>query len=362
MTSATAGFAPIGQVERVIQANATHMGGWTVNQAFNPEIYDILRNNTVFWQLIRNKVAAPGNIVQKIRKLARPSAAFVDKFNLTTLPQTAPAVAIHQNDMVDSRLNLDDPGQEIKAIAGTVEFDHYPRSLANQQGNPYLNEVVRQTEDLLVETSRKLEMALFRGSVATDPLQFNGLDAFCQPEHTFTADITAAEPDSIADKLNEICMRATTDRNVIRKITHIFCSGAGSLFLRREMDDRLIYSNLVEIVPGVQVPAILSAEGRIPIVSSPYVTDVDGGAGADTLTYYLIDMSTLEWNGVYPFGGAKTLEPQIFDISNTINGLPLLEKRMVLMYGCLYPDHGAEGIWKLNVTAPSGSTWSPQNW
>jgi len=38
MTSATAGFAPVGQVERIIQANATHMGGWTVNQAFNPEI------------------------------------------------------------------------------------------------------------------------------------------------------------------------------------------------------------------------------------------------------------------------------------------------------------------------------------
>jgi hypothetical protein len=346
------GFGDVYQTEALLEASATTLGGFTINQNFDPEIEDILRSETVFWQLLPKR-AAQAPIVQKIKKTTRPQVGFIDKMNLTGSTMTP-----HAN----TALDLTDPGEEVKAIAGRIQFNHFPRSMANQQGNPYLDEIAEETNDLIVSCARKIEMGLFRGNKTTDPLQFSGLDAFCRVDHTFTANITTATPDRIADKLNEICMRATTDRDVIRRVTHIFCSGAGSLFLQREIDDRMLYQNLMEVTPGVKVPGIVTSNGVIPIIVSPYVTDVDGGAGTDTLTFYALDMQTLEWNGVFPYGGSRKYDPQIFDISNTINGMPLVEERFVLLYGCLYPRFSAEGIWKLNVTAPSGSTWSPQSW
>ncbi len=346
------GFSDFKSTQGFLQASATNLGGFTINQNFDPEVEDILRAETILWQLLPKRPAqAP--IVQKIKKTTRPEAGFINKMDLSGSVMTAHA---------DTALDLSDAGQEVKAIAGRIRFDHFPRSMAIQQGNPYVDEIAEETNDLLVSCARKIEMCLFQGNKTTNPLQFSGLNAFCRTDHTFTASIVSDPPDRIADKLNEICMRATTDRNVIRRVTHIFCSGAGSLFLQREIDDRLIYQNMVEVTPGVRVPGIVTSNGIIPIVVSPYVTDVDGGAGTDTLTYYCLDLQTLEWNGVFPFGGSRKYDPQIFDISNTINGLPLVEERFVLMYGCLYPRFGAEGIWKLNVTAPSGSTWSPQTW
>lgn len=332
------------------QAVATNLGGFTINQDFDPEIEDYLRDNTVLWRLIENKKPAPAPIVKKIRKNLRPNVGWTGRSEL----QNA-IVNVHAN----TALDLNDPGQEVKAIAGIIEFDHFARSMADQQGRPYLDEVAEETDDLLVMCTRFLEQALFTGDAAlTGNTQFNGIDKLIPLSNIFTANITGNTPDSLVGKITEIYMRATSDRNYMIKPTHILCSSAGALKIRDEVGQSLLYHNLQEIVAGIKVPGIVSPNGILPIVTSPYINDIDGGTGTDTVRFYIVDLSSIEWNGVFPYGGKKTFDPQIFDITATSNTIPLIEKRMVLLYGCLYAKNSGRGLYRLDVTVPSGTAWS----
>jgi len=338
--------------EFLVQAEATNIGGFTVNQNFAPEVEDILRDETVLWQMLINKKPAPAATVKKIWKNARPVVGFTNRSNL------AGALA---NSHAATANDLSDPGQEVKALAGTIEFEHFARSMADQQGRPFGDEVAEETAELIVNCGRFLEMSLFAGDAsAPGGLEFNGIDRLIPATggHIHTSSIVSPEPDSIVSKINEVCLRASTDRNRLRKISHIFCTGSSALKIRDEVGQAVLYQNLREIVAGYEVPGIVTANGIIPIITTPYLNDIDGGVGEDICRYYLLDLSTLEWNGVYPFGGLKSLEPQIFDISNTINGLPLVQKRMVLIYGCLYAKNRGEGLYRLDVTVPSGSVWN----
>lgn len=336
------------------QAAATQEGRYTVQQDYDPEIEDILRKETMMWQLITSKKPANAAIVRKIKKANRPTIGFVNRGDLS---------GVYDNPNLPPSKDLSDPGQEVKALAGSIQFEHFGRSLADQQGRPYGDEVAEETNDMLINAARFLEMSLFTGDAdAAGGLEFNGIDKQTPTSpsnnHVFTANITTATPDSIVDKLNEIVVRATNDRNVLRRITHIFCTGAASLKIRDEVGQQHLYENRQEINAGIRVPGIVTPNGILPIITSPYINDLDGGAGNDVCRFYLIDIDSLEWRGVYPFGGVKTFQPQLFDITNTINGLPLVEKRMCLMYGTLYAKNGGEGIYRLDVTVPPGSVWN----
>ena len=339
----------------LMQAAATQVGRYTVQQDFDPEIEDILRKETVLWRLITQKKPANAPIVKKLSKQNRPTVGFVDKNNLT---------AVFSNPSQLPSLSLADPGQEVKALGGSIEFQHFGRSMADQQNRPYGDEVAEETNDLLINCARFLEMSLFTGNATSSQLQFNGIDQQTLAEHIFSIDTATATPAKVVDKLNEICVRASTDRNRMRRITHIICTGAGNLLIRDEVGQNLLYHNLQEVVAGINVPGIVTANGIIPIITTPYLNDLKGATTGtddqrkDTCRFYLIDIDCLEWRGVYPFGGQKTFEPQIFDISNTINGLPLVEKRMVLMYGTLYAKNGGEGIYRLDVKVPANTVWN----
>lgn len=358
MTTTTAapqgfGFKDFSETEafinQSIQATASNLQGFTVRDDFDDEIDDFLRENTILWQLIKNKKEANAATVKKISKDRRPQVGFVDRSNLT---------GANANTMTQTQKNLSDPGQDVKALAGTIEFEHFARSLHEQQGRPYGDEVAEETEDLLINGARFLEMSLFTGDAAADPLQFNGIDKLIHPANIFTADITGSNPDLISTKLNEMCVRASSDRNIMQMPNLILGTGAASIKLQEEVGQAVYFNNKSEVVPGVHVPGILGPKGIIPVVQTPYINDLDGGAGNDVIRIYLIDINLLEWHGVYPFGGSKTLNMQIFDVTNYISNRPLVEKRMALMYGCLYARNMGRGIWRLDVTVPSGSVWN----
>lgn len=345
------GFQDIESVDSLIQGAATNVGGFTINDNFVPEVEDILRKETVLWQLITSKKPAPAATVKKVRKTTRPLVDWANRSDLSSA---------HTNDPAALVKDVSDPGQDVKAVAGTVRWDHFGRSIAGQQNYPYGNEVSEDTEELLINSARFLEMALFTGdSTVSGNLQFNGLTRQMPSGHTYTADITSSTPDSIVAKLNEVCMRATTDRNIMRKITHIFCTGAGSLKIRDEVGQNILYQNIQEVTAGITVPAIVTANGNIPIVTTPYLNDTAGTNGApDVIHYWLVDISSIEWYGVYPYGGTQSFDPQIFDITMYISGLPLVERRMALIYGTLYAKNRGQGIYRLDVSVPNGTVWN----
>lgn len=355
MTLPSVGFKTIEETQKfLVQAEATNVGGFTVNQNFDPEVEMYIRRETVLWQLIKNKLPAEAPIVKKIREGALPTVGAVSRGNLSAA-KNAPLL----NSETATQNDLGDPGQEVKAVAGTIQFNHFGRSMSEQQGRPYGNQVAQETRDLLVAMARYLEMSLFIGDATANPLEFNGLDHLLPGSNVVTIDLTDDQnPQRLTDTINRTITRATSDRTIMRKITHAFCTGAGSLQVQSEVGQAVFYSNVSEVVPGFKVPGIMTSNGMIPIVNTPYINDSDGGAGNDVIRTYLVDIDSLEWRGVRPYGGEDSYEPQIFDITQFINGNPLVEQRMALIYGTLYGKNRGNGIWRIDATVPPGSVWN----
>lgn len=334
----------------LIKAQATNIGGFTVNQDLQKMVVDYRRKNTYFWQMLE-KLPARNPKIQEIRRNTFPNVGFVDRNDLSTTPV---------NDIASIPADLSDPGQDVKAIAGLLNVTHFGRSMEFAQGSIYGDSVAQDTDDLIVSVYRTLEKYLFTGDAsAGGGTQFNGLAYLASPdaENSYALDYTVANPTKIVQKLEEITTRVANHSFWNHRITHIFCSAGGYELIRKETENRNTLFNQVEFTPGVQVPAINSAMGNVPLLTTPYLFDVigTGSTPVDTITYYLVDDSTLSWRGLAPFGGVDTFEPQIFDVSNIVNGVPLLEKRFVLLYGTPYARNRGKGIYKLVVTAPSGS-------
>lgn len=333
----------------LMQAGATNLGGFTVRQDFEPMTIDYRRKNTVLWQILE-KLPARAPKIQEIRRNLFPTVGFTSRTDLSSTPITNVSAI---------PADLSDPGQDVKAIAGILDITHFGRSMEAAQGYEYGNTVDQDTDDLMTAVYRLLERYLFTGNAsAGGNLEFNGISrlASADAENSSTLDITGGTPPSVVQKIGEISTRVANHPLWTHRVTHIFTSGAGYEVIRKETERRNTFMNQVEVIPGVQVPAIMGVNGLIPIVVSPYIYDVLGTDPApDQITYYLVDESTLSWRGLAPFGGSNTYEPQIFDISNIVNGVPLLEKRLVLIYGTPYAKNLGKGIHKLVVSAARGT-------
>ena len=353
----TLGFQSQTNVE-TIQAEAMNLGGYVINRDYVPEILDYRRTQTVFWQLLKNKKPAPAPIVRRIYKDRRPHVGFVTRHNLS---------AATENHDYQLPKNLNDPGQEVKAVAATLDFSHFARSMHIQQGRPYGDSIAEDTQDLIVEAYRFLEMSLFRGDAAANDLEFNGLQKQLTLQTNIDSmDITTPEYTSgdsnaptIWRKINQMVMRATSDRETLRRITHIFMTPEFFVKFQEEIDKRKNYvlqMDGYEVIPGVVVPAVMTGAGLLPIITSVYLDNIPNQNGADVLRCWLINIDEIEWYGVYPDGGDKTFEPQIFDVTNYLAGQYLVIKRFLLMYGTPYLKNNA--LWRLDMRAPLGSAWN----
>lgn len=331
-----------------LQAEATHLDGFVVRQDFNNDIGRYLRNSddVRLWPLLKKK-PAEADLNREAVEDADPASGFVSKTNPTP-PETSTSFAPY---------DLTDPGQQNKALGGIISVGHYATSLWEQQGKPYGPQLAEKTNKLISSMCKKLERALFKGNATNNPLEFNGLEAQMKPDHRFYADMIAG--DRISQKLRSVTRLAVSDENVLRGVTHIFCSALGVELLEDQTESQLEYSNLDRVTPGLRVPSIVTARGVTPLVDSPFLRDTpstESGEPHDWVHYYLLDINSLCWRGVIPKGGeGGKYEPQIFDVSRYQSGNYLVEKRMGLMYGTLHALNRGEGIWKLSLKVPAGT-------
>jgi hypothetical protein len=349
------GFQDYQSVYSELQASAANLGGFTINQNYDPEIEDYRRKNTVFWELIPagNKKPAAAPTIKKIVRDKRPQVGYVNRGDLS---------GAVQNRKQDLALNLDDPGQDVKAVSAKYRYDFFSHSMHEQQNRPYQDEIAVDTDDLITETWRFLEMELFAGDADENPLAFNGLEKqMTLPEHIREINITGTQPQKIWKTINNMVLRAATDRNVLRKITHIFMTGAAYDALLGELGDEQnrIFAAETEIVPGFNVPSMTTGIGNLPIIQSPYLQDLHNQNGNDILRIYLIDMNAIEWHYVRPYGGRDTADPQIFDITMYLANEPLVTERLLVMFGTLYLKNN--GVWRIDIRAPLGSAWNIVN-
>lgn len=327
-----------------IQAAATELDGFVVRDDFMPYVQEYIRKNTVFWPLIQNKEPAEADLVREVQEDQDPVTGFFAKNDMNSLSETGTSY---------TPLDLSDPGQSVKAGGGLIEISHYARSLHRQQGRPYGDQLSRKTAKLVSSATKSLERALFKGDSNVNPLEINGLDRQIPAGNILEADKTIDPPDSISKKLRSIVRYAINDDERLRNITHIFTSGLGVEYIEDELYDTLTYRNLDEIRPNFNVPAINSQNGQIPVIPSPYLNDVQGETSSDPdyVEYYLVNMDHVFWRGVYPFGGARTFEPQIFEVSSYTDSAMtyLVEKRLCLYYGTLFLGNQGFSFFKLRV-------------
>jgi len=345
------GFQNYKEVYTELQSSAANLGGFTINQNYDPEIEDYRRKETIFWELIppANKRRAAAPTIKKIVRDKRPQVGYVNRGDLS---------GAVQNRKQDLPLNLDDPGQDVKALSARYKYDFFSHSMHSQQNRPYGDEIATDTDDMITETWRFLEMELFSGDADENPLAFNGLEKqMTLPEHIWEINTTGTQPQKIWKTINEIVMRAATDRNVLRRITHLFMTGAAFVALQGELGDSQIrFGDEKEIIPGFTVPSIMTGIGELPIIRSPYLQDLADQQGNDILRIYLMDMNAIEWHYVQPYGGKDSPDPQLFDITMYLANEPLVTERMMVMFGTLYLKNN--GVWRVDVRAPLGSAWN----
>lgn len=347
-------FQDIDTIQRdLIQAGAGLNGGMVIRQDFLPIINDYRQKLTKFWERLKNnRYPAEAPVVQEIRRLNWPTVAFANRGNLTTQVNNPPG---------SYAPDLSDPGQEVKAIVASFEIDHFAMSMYQQQGRIYGEQESALTDDMIKATLIFLERQLFQAEAAVDPLAFNGLNAQIPAANVFTADVTTDPPDILHDEIDRICVRASMNPNFISMPNVIFCSGAGARLLGNEMRRLQMWQNTSRITPGVIVPSILTTNNdQVDIVPTPFIEDqYGGGTSNDVIEYWICDMSKIEWRGVYPHGGARSFDPQIFDLSYIVNGLPGLAKRMILIYGTPWVRNRGQCVYRLRVTAPPGTAIEP---
>jgi hypothetical protein len=321
----------------------TALDGFMVRNDYLPIVRNIMRTEMLLWpQLV--KEAAEGDQVQGMSEGQEPYSGFVDKIDLNPPENPTDIIPFVFNGVP----------QGIKAIGGVIKFGHYARSLYDQQGKPYGDIAARRTQKLLQNVLRNLERALFIGNATRNPLEFNGIEAQMHPDNRFHASVING--DSVVQKLRSIIRLAVNDPYIIRRISYIWCSGLALELIEEEVQQKLEYHNLDEIRPGLRVPAIVTQAGLLPIIPTPFLQDIRNPDGPDQVVFYLMEKDALVWKGVYPQGGQRTLEPQIFEVgSYTQNAAPyLLEKRMALCYGTLFAENNGLGLYRLTVDIPKG--------
>ncbi|MBW4514561.1 MAG: hypothetical protein KME11_04990 [Timaviella obliquedivisa GSE-PSE-MK23-08B] len=338
------------EVQDLIRGAATNRGSFTYRSDFQPEITDYLNRDVSLWSRIK-KVAATDDVVKEIVRTGLPSTGFANKNALETsvLDQTG------------VRNNLSDTGQEVKAIMGRKAWGHYERSLYEQQGRPYGDQVAIDTADMIASATKNLERALFVGNATTNPLEFNGIyNQIIAGRTPYLIDITGAEPDNVGSKLVEYVTRSTTNRTYDRKITAVYTSGCGWYQIQKQVEDRRLILQDMEFTPGVMVKALMTPYGLVPIVMSPFIDDEPGATvdDPDILPFWLLDEDQLEWHGVVPFGGENTFEPQLFEVSTFVSNVPLTESRLLVAYGTLKAKTKGDCIWRVNLRCDRGTAWS----
>lgn len=336
-----------------VRASATNFGGGrTVNDMFLEEVGDIRRTETVLWQMI-SKRPANSPVIKQATRGTFPTVGAISGHDLSGASVSTPT---------DTALDITDPGQAIKAGGGVIKNSHLQESLARQQGYPFGNQFAQDTADLLTSTYRWLDKTLITGDAGTNALEFNGLLQQMPGGNVFTASVaTVGAGTEISNALNKaVIQMGDANEDIMVRPTHILTSATGAWLLQSEWQNQIVYQNVGEIRPGVSIPGIMN--GSVPIVQSSFIRDVDGGAGTDTVRYYLVDMRMLEWHGVMPMGGSTSptegLEVQLFDTTNYLNGELLVESRLALIYGTLFAKHQGAGIYRLDVTVPTGTTFS----
>jgi hypothetical protein len=295
-----------------IAAAAQFQGpGAIITDDFQKEITDVLRRSSVLDARLQY-VPATGDISTYYEQNTINGGAFID-------PRNPSATATS---------NVRTPhGAKIKALTNQVNFGHYDVTLGQQQNNfPELK--AKDLNDMLNGIGLTHGRALWRGTdtalAVPTTLQYVGLAS--QITNTFSvaiaASIVAAVRAKVAAMVASELYELMPTAIYIHPIAHHYL----------EEEERTASNNQTQIsslkkttVAGLEVLAIMTAAGLLPIIPEPFLpSTVDGATGNTDYGIAIVTEPMIE----YHYVGEKGI--YLFQMGTTAN---LQEQYVGIKYG-----------------------------
>jgi len=253
---------------------------------FQKEITDALRRNSVLDARL-NYTPATGDFSTYYEQVSLKNGDFVDPRNPTATPadnQRVPRSA------------------KVKALTNQVNFGHYDLTLAQQQNNfPELK--AKDVNDMINGITLAHGKGLWRGTdtalAAPTTLQYVGI-----PKQ-ITNKFTIAPETSIVAGIRAKVAAMVASENYLSRPTAIYIDPIGHYYLEQEQEEAA--NNNVQIsglsktvVAGLEVMAIMTSAGIIPIIPEPFMLSAVSTTDAGMTEYgiAIVTESMLEYHYV----------------------------------------------------------------
>ncbi|WP_391573862.1 hypothetical protein [Cohnella sp.] len=295
----------VGAAQFVTMAAATQFQGpgALITDDFQREITDALRRNSVLEGRLFY-TPATGDFSTYYEQTEINGGEFVNPRSLTSTAVT--------NEKTPHSL-------KVKAITNQVNFGHYDVILANQQGN-FEDLEAKDLNDMLNAIGLTHGKALWRGTdtslTVPTTLQYVGIPK--QITNTFTVGPSA----SIVTAIRAAVSAMVASEKFELRPTAIYIDPIGHYYLeeeeRQSSNNQTQISNLRKTtVAGMEVLAIVTAAGVLPIIPEPFMiseTNADNPLNTDygiaIVTESMIEYHYVGQKGIYLFELGTTTDLQ----------------------------------------------------
>lgn len=287
--------------------------GSIVIDEYQTEITDALRRNSVLDGRI-NYVPATGDFTSYFEQTELNGGAFVDPRNPTSTPVS----------------NVRVPrSAKVKALTNATNFGHYDITLGQQQGN-FTELQTKDVNDMINGITLTHGKGLWRGNDTalaspTTP-QYMGIQK--QITNTFIIGLTAS---IVAGIRGQVAAMVSSEKYELRP-TAIYIDPIGHYYLEEE--ERIAANNNTQIasltkttVGGLEVRAVMTAAGILPIIPEPFITSSVNATDAANTDYGVVILT--EPMVEFHYVGKK--DAYIFRLGTTAD---LQMKYVGIKYGC----------------------------
>lgn len=286
----------------------------------------------MFEKEILNMVGKRGAMLQRIgtRKATGNPTRYFEK---RAAKQTAAFQDPHALKAAKYSVTRVDKAAFVKAITNEIEFSHFDREVANQQGvynGLTMEDIQDMVKDLLMLQDEKLWTGNDTSLSESTTNEYVGLLTQITQTGTIAADT------KITDAIRTEVARLSNKKDYDVKPSAIVVNPLTYDLIEQEEQARgnTVKNYEVEVVAGLKVRGVMTAMGILPIIPDPYlpVTEKTTGEGAAAKTTVEHKVAILSENLLtrYYVGSDK---PRIFGFG--IQDESLNEKYMALQYDCI---------------------------
>ena len=299
----TAGAAKF--VDRM-EAAADYLGNGAIEvNKYESEIYDIVRRSSIFLQRVDRK-PANGHPHRYFEQTAIGTGAFTDPRNITPVP-TGPTR--------QERVAF------IKAITNQTNLSLFDVDVTRQQGQ-FAYVEAKDIEDIINSIVVTSAGAVWTGndSSLVVPSTIQYVSALTQI--TTTGQVVSGA--SIIDGIKSNVAAMVANTTYVIKPTAIYIDPILGDYLDREAKAAQITFDKVEVTAGVQVTAIQTQAGKLPLISDPFLSSASTPAGtsaygfsavpAGLKGYYAVIVTEKDIEMPVIHGGDGNLNPRLFQL------------------------------------------------